>query len=409
MDWHAAYLDAARSSVAHLAGVTVADPPIPSPYPNVIPLYGTSVWTSVSACPMAFLVVPAMTLPGLGAGYDDVTAINWALSTYPSAEVRLVNGLTYAAYSPVQIPAGGVLRGVSGNVASSTDYAATLSAQAGWSQGTAPLPAMVNITGEETKIIGVNLDGQNVLPTGVHGIAASGVSIGLIRDVHIFLARQNGIDLSNGNTWRLVRVHIGGGGLTKIGFNLGVSDSNLIDCLAGACLQPGYQFSACNNMKLTGCRSEFNQIGYEMNWGTGQTGMLQLANCSTDRNQQHGIDIAALSNMPILISNMMLRRDGSSSTSAGYAGVNVQAAATAPVILSNVVTAPGVNDNGTGNLSPQYGISISPTPTYVSVTSGFFHAATAGVNGTISNFRAVATRTGGPSTPSAITLVPDSA
>lgn len=100
IDWHAAHLSGLRSHIQMMATLAqpAPDPPVPSPYPNVIPLYETSTWQSIHAAATAYLVVPAVTIPGLGAGFDDSTSINWALAN--CGEVHLVGGV-YALYNPV--------------------------------------------------------------------------------------------------------------------------------------------------------------------------------------------------------------------------------------------------------------------------------------------------------------------
>ena len=68
---------------------------------------------------------------------------------------------------------------------------------------------------------------------------------------------------------------------------------------------------------------------------------------------------------------------------------------------------PGVNDNGSGTLTPEYGINIIGTG-FTQINGAYLHAATAGLNGTPTNNRAVAVRAGSTSSPGAITLIADS-
>jgi hypothetical protein len=121
---------------------------------------------------------------------------------------------------------------------------------------------------------------------------------------------------------------------------------------------------------------------------------------------------ASAGNGPVTVSNIMLRRDGSGSASSGYAGVLISASAL-PVILSGVTCFPGVNDDGTGNESPEYGLTVTGKPAYVGTSNAFLHAVTAGTNSMTTanncNWRSVVTRTGSTSAPTAVTLVADSA
>ncbi len=103
VDWHAAYRDAVQSMSTLGA---LPDPPVPSPYPNLIPAWANAEWLSGSSVPSGCVIVPAATIPGLGASYDDATSINAAFAgAYQT--VRLCPGQSYVINTPIVPPPGG--------------------------------------------------------------------------------------------------------------------------------------------------------------------------------------------------------------------------------------------------------------------------------------------------------------
>lgn len=183
---------------------------------------------------------------------------------------------------------------------------------------------------------------------------------------------------------RDVTVHTAAG----VGFYFnGNTDMSVSHCYTLGAGDDGFQLNtSMANSKFIGCRSEGSaNHGYHItgswNTGTGAGGVL-LDSCSTDRSVKNGILVDATGTSPIQIVGPMLRRDGRNGGSGGgsYAGIAV-AAATVPVFVSAPTVFPGVDDNGTGTNSPQYGISITSTNTYVSLCGpGILHANTNAVN-----------------------------
>ncbi|HXJ26669.1 MAG TPA: hypothetical protein VNH17_13250, partial [Streptosporangiaceae bacterium] len=176
------------------------------------------------------------------------------------------------------------------------------------------------------------------------------------------------------------------------GFSIGMSDSTWYDLEAIGCGQNGFNLAgAAPNSHFDSCRAEFCNNGLSLNsaWaqGTGTGGCFFTA-FSTDRNTQNGIQITATGTVPVTFANLMLRRDGRNGNSGGggFAGFNCNGS-TIPVIVDGCCF-PGVDDDGTGTNSPQYGFSITGSSANVVLKGGFWQGNTAGVNddGTSSNW-----------------------
>lgn len=346
---------------------------------------------------------------------DSTTAIQAALNACPAGGVVYLPAGTYLVSAPLIIPQAVTLRGAHGNTLSTTGYGSVLKASASWAQGTAPSAAMIllNATTEQ-KITDLMIDGS-ALPVTADGIQFfNGAGEILVRDVCVQQVTGFGLSTAGTGTCTVIRtVRVTAHQCGAAGFTINATDSTHVEDYALGNTGQGFFIGNGNaNSRYIGCRAEWSgtfgfQVAGTWNTGTGAGG-VQLVGCSTDRNTRDGTVITASGNSPVLISGHSGRRDGSGSTSSGYAGVTVSGASV-PVIIDGLTVFPGVNDDGTGSLTPQYGMNVNGTVTYVAVTNAFLHAVTAGVSGTITNSRAIATRTGATSSPSAVTQVADSA
>jgi hypothetical protein len=81
----------------------------------------------------------------------------------------------------------------------------------------------------------------------------------------------------------------------------------------------------------------------------------------------------------MFFNGLMCRRDGSASTSSGYAGLRLNGA-TVPVTVDGISVWPGPADDGSGNVTPQYGISVVGSSGYLQVASGYVQGVSASVN-----------------------------
>lgn len=240
----------------------------------------------------------------------------------------------------------------------------------------------------EQRLFNITIDGSNSAAS-VHGIQASDYVHGVIlRDVAIRQTTGKGIYTFTENTsqpfsWTLSRVVVDNA--ADVGVHLiDHVDCTMVDVLVTGSGGNNYVFSNMPNSRIIGCRSEWSDAhGFYVtgNYGTGQgSGGLVMAGCSTDRNNFNGIFIDATGNAPIVLEGLMTRRDGRNNTAGGgsYAGVKVTAATT-PVLIGDWSCYPGVDDNGVGVNSPQYGLSAANS-TLIQVDNVYLHANTSGLN-----------------------------
>lgn len=240
----------------------------------------------------------------------------------------------------------------------------------------------------EQRIFNLTIDGS-ASAAGVHGIQGSDYVNGVVmRDVTVKQATGKGIytftdNSSQPSSWNLDRVTVDNAYDAGIHFvnHSNFSITNSVSTGAGG---SNFVFSNCPNSRVTATRAEWADAhGFYVtgNYGTGQTsGGLQITGCSTDRNAFNGVFVDATGNAPVVIGNFMSRRDGRNAGvgGAGYAGI-AGSAATTPIVVGSWTNYPGVDDDGTGVNSPQYGGSFINC-SVVEVDNAYVHANTAGLN-----------------------------
>jgi hypothetical protein len=339
---------------------------------------------------------------------DDTAAIQDALDAAPVGGVVYLPAATYATSSPLTIPEAVTLTGDHGNVLSLTDYSSVIKPLSTWAQGSAAGAGVILISADsEQAIRSLMIDGSDLEVTA-DGIQIYGAACDIeLVDLNISYVTGNGVSSAStsGNTVRALRVtvHRAAG----IGISCNLTDSTWIDCISlGATNQGWYLGNGNANSKLIGCRAEWSgtygfQISGSWNTGTGSGG-FQMIGCSTDRNGRDGVYISAAGTSPLLIAGLMCRRDGASDSTgeAGYAGLTVSGA-TVAVIVDGITVFPGVGDDGEAPDSPEYGVNVNGTGTWVSLSSAYLHAVTAGLSGTPAISRGVSVRTGPTDTTSA--------
>lgn len=245
------------------------------------------------------------------------------------------------------------------------------------------------ISGEQ-HLTDLMFDGSKLGGSGIDGLYARGNVQNIVLDnVTIRQMPNNGIVTASRTdgtypfSWRLHHVmvdtcHANGLLLT------GNTDLTLDDVQAIGCWAQGFVLENCTNAQLLACRAEWNgSHGYHITgtWGDWQgSGGMQITGCSTDRNGQHGLFIDATGNTPIVLSGLMLRRDGRNggTGAGGFAGLAV-IDATVPVTADGITCYPGVDDQGTSTNSPQYGVRLSGAST-VLLDDAILHADTAGLS-----------------------------
>jgi hypothetical protein len=327
---------------------------------------------------------------------DDTAAIQAALAAAPMGGIVYLPAGAYRTNEPLTIPPAVTLQGTHTNlmtVPGLTDPPCYIKPLATF-EGAAVIELVDAATGgystisAEHRVLNVMIDGRDLpVGSGVDGLQAKGniQNVGL-RDFTVRQVSGNGIYCGenegiNPYSWRLHRVMLD----NNAGHGLSVqimTDLTMIDCQAIGNFANGFNIINAANSQAVACRAEWNgNNGYHItgDWavGTGSGGML-FSGCSTDRNGFNGVLVDAVGNAPLQFENLLTRRDGRNGGLGGgaYAGLKVDTAGV-PVIVGMVTCYPGTDDNGTQANSPQYGVRVEDSE-YVSVASGFLHAATAG-------------------------------
>ncbi|MEV4974456.1 right-handed parallel beta-helix repeat-containing protein [Streptomyces scopuliridis] len=333
-------------------------------------------------------------------GTDDTAAIQAALATAPMGGIVYLPAGAYRTSAPLTIPPAVTLMGTHTNlmtVPGLVDPPCYIQPLDSF-EGDGVIMLLDAATGgystisAEHRILNVMIDGSRLETPGIDGIRAAGnIQNVAMRDVTIRRVTGAGVHTEAGGgifpySWRCHRVMVDNVGWH--GFALEVmTDISLIDCQAIGCGASGFEIANAANSQMIGCRAEWNVgNGFHLtgDWatGTGSGGML-LSGCSTDRNGANGVLVDATGNPPIQISGLHTRRDGRNGGAGGggYAGLAV-AAATTPVIVSNLTCYPGVDDNGTMANSPQYGLAVTGAAALVQVDVAYLHADDRGLHST---------------------------
>lgn len=327
---------------------------------------------------------------------DDAPAINSILSTSPAGSVVLLPPGDVAINSPIIVPPGKTLMGMHSNLMKVTglyDPAVRIKPLATFSGAAAVLfvdqatGGYAAVSGEQ-RLIDLMIYGASA-PAGTDGIQAKGnIQNVVMYGVTVRDMTGNGIytGVNAGAypySWRLHRVMLDNNGSHGMSVQQ-MTDLTMIDCQAIGNGANGFVLNNVANSQLSSCRAEWNgNHGYYItgSWGTGTgSGGMQVSNCGTDRNGFHGVFVDATGNAPIVISNLMTRRDGRNGGAGGggYAGL-CATGATTPLVIGDWTNYPGTDDNGTGTNSPQYGASFTGNAS-VQLDNARLHANTAGLH-----------------------------
>jgi hypothetical protein len=322
---------------------------------------------------------------------DSTAAIQAALNATAAGQPTILPVGTFLISSPITMFSGDELLGSHGSKHVLTGTVLKLSASFA---GAAAIILAPNSS--EQRITRLNIDASSVTVNTVIGIMAD-TSTGPVQYVQLsdilitaqgistgISAVATGTNLPNG--WRCERVVVLNTGGTGIILDNAV-DGHWTNCQAigsgGQVASPGWSVHNCANSLFTACRADFAHAdGWLVTgaWTNAQgSGGCQWIGCSTDRNAHNGVSVVATGPVPLFFDGLMCRRDGSASTSAGYAALNL-AGATCPVVVDGVTIWPGPDDNGTGNVTPQYGISVTGSSGYLQVASGYVQGVSASVN-----------------------------
>lgn len=331
-------------------------------------------------------------------GIADATAALQAAidACQPGGTVYLPAG-TYRTSAPLLVPPGVTLRGAHG------DHFDNLT---GWTQVNARIKPLSTFAGVsailildaplggyaakscEQRLLDLTLDGT-ALPGGnvVDGIQAQGTIRGMIYE-NLSIKKFGGHAIyftynfsapaglpQAPYSCRLRRIVASDCGGNTFSFN-NTTDSTIIDVESIGSAGYGFFLSGCGNSTLIACRAEWNLRGFHIVPGNAQ---LSLIGCSTDRNTQNGVLVTGGSaGATVAITNARLNRDGRNGNSGGggYAGLTVDTCP-AMVVATDINVLTGIDDDGSGTRSPQYGVNVLGSA-YVAVTSGILNAATTG-------------------------------
>jgi hypothetical protein len=358
---------------------------------------------------------------------DDTAVIQAALTAAQPGDTIYLPAGTYRTSAPLTVPPGVTLRGSHG------DHFDNLT---GWTQVNARIKPLATFSGVacilildaplggyaakscEQRLLDLTLDGT-ALPGGntVDGIQAQGTIRGMIYEnlsikkfgghaiyfTYNFSAPPGLPQAPYSN--RLRRIVASDCGGNTYSFN-NMTDSTLMDVESIGSAGYGFFLSGCGNSTLIACRAEWNLRGFHIVPGNAQ---LSLIGCSTDRNTQNGMLITGGSaGATVAITNARLNRDGRNGNSGGggYAGLTVDTCP-AMVVATDINVLTGVDDDGSGTRSPQYGVNVLGSA-YVAVTSGILNAATTGfrdggTNTTLLRGPNVGELVGNPASPSSTT------
>jgi len=253
-----------------------------------------------------------------------------------------------------------------------------------------PNTGTYQVVSAEYGIESLSIDGSALTASAVDGINATGQIQNIhFTDVDVQQVTGNGINLEYNlavtagpqapfcvHMLRVAVQSVGGHGIVANN----TTDSTFLDCYTLGCSGFGWWIAGCANALFLACRGEWSGLqGFHVGLDNAQ---MQMIGCSTDRNTQDGMIITTSGATPgtIVLTGFTFNRDGRNYGGAGgsYAGLNVNSA-TCRVVATDLTVIPGYDDNGTGTLSPQYGVSCT-SAAYVSIASGVINGATAAWN-----------------------------
>lgn len=331
---------------------------------------------------------------------DDTTAIQSALSACPPGGIVYLPIGEYRTSDSLIVPPGVTLQGTHGNHIDEGDTTwvqtdSRIKPLAGF-KGSACILIQDKDSGKytagsaEQRLFHLTLNGS-ALPrdTNVDGIQFVGKVHGVVvRDVSIYAFPSHAINtvyktpLAGGGpsalySSRFERIAAKACGGITFSFN-NTTDSQFTDLEAIQGGSHGFFISGCGNSCFTNCRSEWNtRNGFDLRGGFG---IVELLGCSTDRNGSNGVSIDSNSDKAgvIVLNGLRLNRDGRNNGSGGggYAGLKISGAITA-ILASAIAAETGVDDDGTGSASPQYGVSVELASCVV-LESGIVRGVTAG-------------------------------
>lgn len=328
---------------------------------------------------------------------DDTTKIQNALYACPEGGVVYMPVGKYRTSAPLIIPPHVTLHGSHANgeqLPSDTAPRSCIKPLANF-VGDAVLKINDKLTAgytdesREQHIYDLTIDGSAVPgATAVDGIKIYGyVQAVNLRDVSIWKVTGNGIIcLVNGGVtsgsqaplamkWqRVMAYEVGATGF--IMFN--ATDCTFTDVIALGCNGDGWYIEGPANSTFQNCRAEWSSgEGFKVQ---AKFGPVTFDGCSTDSNDKNGFSLIGGDwDSSIIITSARLNRDGRNGGAGGggYSGLRVDT--NVPVLVDGIMVTVRRDDNVTGPLRPDYGVSVINSQELI-LHSGYLNAVLGGLN-----------------------------
>jgi hypothetical protein len=265
-----------------------------------------------------------------------------------------------------------------------------------WAKGSASQPACILFdavtAGTDLNRCGVErlaIDGSNLpATTQMHGIATYGYvgAFGVTGCIVGSIANTSSAGITNTTSYsptaqgnsiiRNLVQNVGGDG-----FDLASGDLTVEHCHAQGCGGNGFSITTTGgDTRIANCRGDLSGFnGFYINVPCGSyLGMVQLSNCSTQRNMNNGVKIANTSSgeiSPVYLTGCVFQGDGRDGSS--NAGIRLSGPVAATITGCGV----HVNTVDVGSGVPLYAITTASdgvsAPVMLSMLGGFYNAVTA--------------------------------
>jgi hypothetical protein len=344
-------------------------------------------------------------------GATDTANINGALSLQGPGATTLLGAGTFYISEPIVIPPYQALQGVPSSGSIGTVGCGTvLEPVAGFSAGPWPVAAVVLVVDQITGGYPTTSEEQHVLSIMIQGTSlpvTSNVQGICVYSGHGVVARQSfqnilinamtgwGFSVPRGSGHlRGFNVGIRGCGLNNGasagGFQLRSSDSEWLYCSSCSNYGDAWQIVDSFDSLFNQCHGEHSENGHGFSYkatynnSAPDAGGITFDGCTVDAGEQHGFFITGTGspNPPVTVIGGFVRRCGTSSVSAGYAGYCVDGYF-GPVNFVGCQTYPGLPDTGEGNNTPEYGmafVSNGAQTTNITVSGGSYVGAARGIH-----------------------------
>jgi hypothetical protein len=239
------------------------------------------------------------------------------------------------------------------------------------------------------RISNLELDGSAMSSGSVSGIHAQGEVMDVIL-THVTIKNftHNGIHTNIGtgtkapHDWYLDSVVAYSNGL--YGFSMSITDGYFRNCIATTNKSDGWFMGPFGGLTFDSCQALWNTNNGLTIGGGAQTGNLTISSFLTDRNGHDGIHLGpstGISSQPFILTGITCGRDGRNGNAggAGYAGVRIDACAN-PIVINGLVVNTGLDDDGSGVNSPNYGLRLTGGNSFVQVNGGYLHGDALGWN-----------------------------